>query len=70
MEFRLPGEAQKIDRLMESFAAKYIADNPNSNFPSTGKFLINFLSCLETKSLLTLAISLSLSLSRVCVCDI
>ncbi len=27
--FRLPGEAQKIDRLMEAFAAKYCEDNPN-----------------------------------------
>jgi Sec7-like guanine-nucleotide exchange factor len=26
--FRLPGEAQKIDRMMESFAAKYVQDNP------------------------------------------
>ena len=26
--FRLPGEAQKIDRLMEKFAARYIACNP------------------------------------------
>ena len=27
--FRLPGEAQKIDRLMEAFATKYCEDNPN-----------------------------------------
>ncbi|XP_065849956.1 brefeldin A-inhibited guanine nucleotide-exchange protein 5 isoform X1 [Euphorbia lathyris] len=26
--FRLPGEAQKIDRLMEKFAERYCADNP------------------------------------------
>ena len=26
--FRLPGEAQKIDRLMEKFAARYIECNP------------------------------------------
>jgi hypothetical protein len=26
--FRLPGEAQKIDRLMEKFAARYISCNP------------------------------------------
>lgn len=26
--FRLPGEAQKIDRLMEPFAAQYVAHNP------------------------------------------
>ncbi|THD26854.1 Brefeldin A-inhibited guanine nucleotide-exchange protein 1 [Fasciola hepatica] len=28
--FRLPGEAQKIDRLMEKFAARYCACNPNN----------------------------------------
>ncbi|KAI8465270.1 MAG: hypothetical protein J3K34DRAFT_525495 [Monoraphidium minutum] len=28
--FRLPGEAQKIDRLMEKFAARFIACNPGS----------------------------------------
>lgn len=29
--FRLPGEAQKIDRLMEKFASRYCETNPNSN---------------------------------------
>ena len=28
--FRLPGEAQKIDRLMEKFAARYVTCNPES----------------------------------------
>jgi len=27
--FRLPGESQKIDRMMEKFAARYCAQNPN-----------------------------------------
>ncbi len=27
---RLPGEAQKIDRLMEKFAERYLKCNPNS----------------------------------------
>ena len=27
--FRLPGEAQKIDRLMEKFASRYCGCNPN-----------------------------------------
>ena len=26
--FRLPGEAQKIDRIMEKFAERYCKDNP------------------------------------------
>jgi len=30
--FRLPGEAQKIDRMMEKFAEKYHADNPGIGF--------------------------------------
>lgn len=29
--FRLPGEAQKIDRLMEKFAARYCVCNLNNN---------------------------------------
>ena len=33
--FRLPGEAQKIDRLMEKFAARYVTCNPeNATFAS------------------------------------
>jgi Sec7-like guanine-nucleotide exchange factor len=27
-KFRLPGEAQKIDRIMEKFAKKYVSDKP------------------------------------------
>lgn len=30
--FRLPGEAQKIDRLMEKFASRYCECNPNNGF--------------------------------------
>jgi guanine nucleotide-exchange factor len=42
-EFRLPGEAQKIDRLMEAFAAKYCADNPQSIFPnSDAAYILSF----------------------------
>ena len=29
--FRLPGEAQKIDRLMEKFASRYCENNPKYN---------------------------------------
>ena len=31
-KFRLPGEAQKIDRLMEKFAGRYCETNPKSVF--------------------------------------
>lgn len=32
--FYLPGEGQKIDRIMQVFAGKYFADNPNGIFKS------------------------------------
>ena len=35
MSFRLPGEAQKIDRMMECFAKKY-CDQNEGVFTSTG----------------------------------
>ena len=34
--FRLPGEAQKIDRMMEAFASRYCLCNPGV-FQSTGR---------------------------------
>lgn len=34
--FRLPGEAQKIDRFMLKFAARYIEQNPQSTFKDAG----------------------------------
>lgn len=36
--FRLPGEAQKIDRMMECFAQRYCQLNPNI-FTNTGKLV-------------------------------
>jgi brefeldin A-inhibited guanine nucleotide-exchange protein len=36
--FRLPGEAQKIDRFMLKFADQYVKGNPTS-FESAGTFL-------------------------------
>jgi len=38
--FRLPGEAQKIDRMMECFAERYCQLNPNI-FTNTGKIFQN-----------------------------
>jgi len=37
--FRLPGEAQKIDRMMECFAQRYCELNPGV-FTSTGRFCV------------------------------
>ena len=34
--FRLPGEAQKIDRFMLKFAERYIAGNPHTDFANAG----------------------------------
>jgi hypothetical protein len=37
-DFRLPGEGQKIDRILEKFAERYYAHNPNSYFVNAGSF--------------------------------
>ena len=36
--FRLPGEAQKIDRFMLKFAERYIAGNPQASFKTAGEY--------------------------------
>ncbi|KAM9953170.1 hypothetical protein ACTFIR_008231 [Dictyostelium discoideum] len=41
-KFRLPGEAQKIDRIMESFARKYHRDNPGTFPDSDTAYLLAF----------------------------
>ncbi|EGC29497.1 hypothetical protein DICPUDRAFT_93138 [Dictyostelium purpureum] len=41
-KFRLPGEAQKIDRIMESFAKKYHKDNPGTFPDSDTAYLLAF----------------------------
>ena len=40
--FRLPGEAQKIDRLMEAFAAAYFTGNPGSFENADGAYVLAF----------------------------
>jgi len=40
--FRLPGEAQKIDRFMLKFAERYIDGNPGTYFVNAGKFFWSF----------------------------
>ena len=39
--FRLPGEAQKIDRFMLKFAERYIAGNTQTPFANAGNLLPN-----------------------------
>lgn len=41
--FRLPGEAQKIDRFMLKFAERYMAGNSKTPFKSAGKKSLLFL---------------------------
>lgn len=40
--FRLPGEAQKIDRMMEKFAEKYSSDNPEMFANADCAFVLSF----------------------------
>ena len=47
--FRLPGEAQKIDRMMEAFASRYCQCNPGV-FQSTGQPHRRLLQCKESLS--------------------
>lgn len=49
--FRLPGEAQKIDRFMLKFAERYIEANPQTAFANAGK--LSYLLCKEAFILLT-----------------
>ena len=37
--FILPGEAQKIDKIMEKFGEHYVGSNPNSIFENAGQRL-------------------------------
>jgi len=40
--YRLPGEAQKIDRMMESFAQRYCTLNPNIFTNSDTCYVLSF----------------------------
>ena len=40
--FRLPGEAQKIDRIMEKFAERYTMQNPNVFPTADAAFILAF----------------------------
>ena len=40
--FRLPGEAQKIDRIMEKFAEKYVLQNPETFTSADTAFILAF----------------------------
>ncbi|KAJ9527457.1 hypothetical protein QJQ45_025726 [Haematococcus lacustris] len=41
-QFRLPGEAQKIDRIMEKFAERYVIDNSGQFRNADGAYLLSF----------------------------
>ncbi len=38
----LPGEAQKIDRIMEKFAERYVSDNPGKFATADGAYMLAF----------------------------
>lgn len=40
--FRLPGEGQKVDRIMEKFGEKYVKDNPNTFGSSECIYLLSY----------------------------
>ena len=40
--FKLPGEAQKIDRIIEKFAEKYMSDNPVSYVTANEAYLLSY----------------------------
>lgn len=40
--FRLPGESQKIDRMMENFASRYVQCNPSSFNNADAAFILAF----------------------------
>jgi cytohesin len=40
--FRLPGEAQVIDRIMQGFAASYVRDNPNAFASKDAAYILAF----------------------------
>lgn len=58
--FRLPGEAQKIDRMMEAFASRYCLCNPGV-FQSTGQ-------SQETTGVLNYLYDPNIILIYICVC--
>lgn len=62
--FRLPGEAQKIDRMMEAFATRYCECNAGV-FQSTGENIIS-----DAKSLGTFLNSLRSSVCEIDTCYI
>jgi brefeldin A-inhibited guanine nucleotide-exchange protein len=41
-EFRLPGEGQKIDRIMEKFGEKYFKDNPNIFISADTAYVLSY----------------------------
>lgn len=58
--FHLPGEAQKIDRIMEIFAQRYIQCNPDGLITNQGQFvcyLIMLLNLLSIDTVYVLAFS-------------
>lgn len=60
--FRLPGEAQKIDRFMLKFAARYIAGNSKTPFANAGRLSSGLVLCVFLTNSLEAAYVLAYSI--------
>ena len=62
--FHLPGEAQKIDRIMELFAQRFVQCNPDGKLDNSGEVLST-----ETVSLYLWESAMHRLITRVFKCD-
>ncbi len=49
--FRLPGEGQKVDRVMEKFGEKYVRDNPSSFSSAEPAYILAYATIMLQTSL-------------------
>lgn len=49
--FRLPGEGQKVDRIMEKFGEKYVSDNPGRFASAESIYLLSYATIMAHTSI-------------------
>ena len=49
--FRLPGEGQKVDRIMEKFGEKYVQDNPGKFASAESVYLLSYATIMAHTSI-------------------
>jgi len=49
--FRLPGEGQKVDRIMEKFGEKYVHDNPDKFASAESIYLLSYATIMAHTSI-------------------